>query len=266
MENGPMSFCRRNAFALVLGAVVAAVILGSVPLAFALESEGSDRADAAGSECAFKLGHVAIDCVGLDESEGVEEGEDVDGGAEEEAVAAQKRSEGDGSMIALGEPTQRAYRITNEGEEAYVRLASRMLAGEMDRSCCVAVWEEAQGRPEESPDEAEASADEAEQDEAADERSAWQHASDGFWYRPLPLAAGESIVVNVAVEIPFEDAWVEALSTGEGCAVEEALVVEAMQARHNAIDLSSEHPWTETPEKAQPEDAVAGEEESGVTP
>lgn len=260
MKNSARGLSRCNAVALILAVVLAAGVGGSTSFAFATGNERAEQSDAAARECAFMLGHVVISCVSLEvRGDSCEEPED--------AMRAQTDGEALASALTVGEPQKRAYRITNEGEEAYVRLASHTLFEDLDHVNRLGVREEASANEAKGSEEAETSSD--------DERAAagpsaekvfWQLASDGFWYRSASLAPDESIVVELLVEIPDEEAWLEALGTGEANIVEETLNVEAMQARHNAVDLASERPWGESLHEASPTDTAVSEEEGGEKP
>ena len=255
----------------VMSTVIAFALMGAAPLAFA-EGEGvgsdakvpaSEEDDEGSLDAAFRLGDVAMSC--LPQNEGADDG------------------------LAVGVPSTRTYLITNEGERAYVRLASELIFGELAHANESSVSELAVEEPD-TADPGDGDAEDGEEDEAlarlasstdasdSDEENAegaedapdpetvaWQLAEDGWWYRSEPLEAGESILVSVAVEIPFADEWVQALSTGEPSDVKESIRVEAVQARNMAIDLAAEEPWggltVEIPETVAPEDEVTGGDE-----
>lgn len=235
------------------------------------------KATEAADGSAFKLGRVSVECVDAEDPGDAEgRGEDVESiGAHDDAGAEGPDDEqddmpDDGDVIAvsgceltMGAPQERIYRISNQGEASYVRLASRTVSGELEHVNGLGVREEAaSGTDADGSDEDGAS--EVGSDAMSDERGAdgadgsgegpdapaqpdeaplWRLADDGYWYRAVPLAAGETITVRVSVEIPFEEEWVAALSSGEPSAVIEILDVEALQARNKTIDADSSDPW-----------------------
>lgn len=208
-------------------------------------------------EGAIKLGHVDVELISEDAEaqDGIEEG------------------------LAVGVPVARTYRIENTGEQAYVRLSSHTLFGNLDHCNSQGLVErpteevvggeatDADDERSESSDEPEAqdgaqemmsgegeeeagddeagSADPGDDDEDSQAGTAvpWVFSADGYWYRSVPLEAGQAITVDVLVGIPFEDRWVEALSTGEPSEVRETVAVSAIQARNIAIDLDGVDPW-----------------------
>lgn len=176
-----------------------------------------------------------------------------------------------GCRLAVGMPQERLYRITNTGEASYIRLATHTLLGDLDHNNGSAVVEESAmgegGATSEedaseggdAPEAKEAAASDGAESEggggndgsgesdgnggATDEEPLWRFAEDGFWYRCEPLEVDQSIVVRVTVEIPFEDDWIAALSTGSPSTVTESLRVDAVQARNVVIDPHSADPW-----------------------
>lgn len=209
----------------VLAMMLALMFLGAAPLAFATDeisaSEEStdgrgDNADAPMeseelAESAFTLGDVTITCT-----------------VQEMAAAGE-------SELALGQPVERTYLLTNEGELAYVRLASTLAYESLRQS----------------------------NELTESDRLAWRPGEDGWWYRNEPLAPGETLEVHVLALIPFTDAWVEALSTGAPSSIEESIRVEAVQARNMSVDLSANQPWGDLKIERPKEDASATVRESG---
>lgn len=209
----------------VLAVMLAFVFLGAAPLAFATDEIGTseesteargDNAEApaeseelAGS--AFTLGDVTITCT-VQEADAAGAGE-----------------------LALGQPVERTYLLTNEGEPAYVRLASALAYESLQQ-----------------PNELTES-----------DRLAWRPGEDGWWYRAEPLASGETSEVHVLALVPFTDAWVEALSTGTPSSIEESIRVEAVQARNMSVDLSAGRPWGDLKVERPKEDAPAAVREDG---
>ncbi len=220
-----------------------------------------------------------VDGVGIAEAQAQDEGADPD---ESKAPDDPGDAEGPdeflvGCRLAVGMPQERVYRITNKGEASYIRLATHTLLGDLDHNNGSAVVEESAmgegGATSEedaseggdAPGAKEAAAPDGSESEggggndgseggdesagndgsggAPEEELLWRFAEDGFWYRCAPLEVDQSIVVRVTVEIPFEDDWIAALSTGSPSTVTESLRVDAVQARNVAIDPHSADPW-----------------------
>lgn len=256
--------------------LVAFALMGAATQAFAEKSEQEPAsAQTASGQSALRLGHVVVECSDVageaHASEGSEEGEDATGfdtsspepgnddGLDEAAP--------EGCEMAVGVPCVRAYRITNCGEASHLRLASHTRSGELDHVNDLAVTEgdvedlrQSSSTDELLSDEtgvADASAASGSEDggtvvdeETVGNAGFWRLLDDGYWYRSEPLEVGESIVVYVSVEIPFEEAWVDALSTGAASAVTETIEVEALQVRNAVIDLDSADPWGLTADEA----------------
>lgn len=184
---------RRNAVCGAMAAVLAVALAGAVPAAFAEGASDAPFTSNAEAESAFRLGHVTIAY------------EEVDAPAE---------------PLDVGVPQARTYRIMNQGEMSYIRLASRTLSGELEHINDRAVTEAAN-----------------------EDDSLWHLADDGYWYRSVPLEIGETITVQVSVEIPFDETWLAALSTGSSAEVVETLDIQALQERNKDIDLASADPW-----------------------
>ncbi len=207
------------------GILFAVVLMSTATQAFAEKREGIPE------ETAFALGHVLVECV--------EEGESGNG-------------EDPGINLVVGEPQERRYRISNQGEASYIRLASRTVLGDLEHPNERAVVEEVVAddgtgkttlQVATSEEEGELGGDDGSVDEEEPSGVAWHLAADGSWYRPIPLEIGQSITVRVSVEVPFDEEWIAALNTGKASAVVEMLDVEALQARNKAIDLDSADPW-----------------------
>lgn len=195
-----------------IGAALAVALADTAPMAFA-EGDGLSAADDAAVESAFRLGHVTIAY------------EEVDAPAE---------------PLEVGVAQERSYRIVNQGEMSYVRLASRTLSGELEHINDRAVTEAAS--------------------EDAESGALWCLADDGYWYRSVPLEVGETITVQVSVEIPFEESWMAALSTGTPTEVVETFDIQALQMRNKVIDLESADPWGADGMDAQPDSEAASVE------
>lgn len=224
-----------------MSAIVAFALVGAAPLAFAEGEDvtaeddlevpgnagGSEAADEEGGESiesALRLGSVELSCV------------------------PQCEDDGNAGELAMGVPVERTYVITNEGELAYVRLASSLAFGALVHANELGVTETAA----ESPDVQDEEADEDSDGESA--LPTWHLAEDGWWYRSEPLAAGESIEVSVVADIPFTDEWVRALKTGSTSRVEENVHIEAVQVRNTVIDLGAARPWGDLEVEALPGD------------
>lgn len=241
---------------------------------------GGDRDEGTLMAGALRLGHVSVECVDLsagvivpgDGEDGAGEAGSDDGNDEgvvqARADEADADGEGDpegsggdegsaeppstmkGCELALGVPQQRMFRITNQGEAAYVRLSVHTLYGELDHNNGSSLEEldtmeggaADPGEDDESPGEAELAADEESGEEGAED-SLWFFAEDGYWYRAEPLEPEQTIVVRMEVEIPLNDEWRTALNTGAPSMVEEGIDVDAMQARNVAIDAQGSDPW-----------------------
>ena len=260
---------RRSAVCAAMAVVLAFAFTGTTPMAFAEEEgapeagedalEGAPEEDASESiESAFTLGDVTITCA-----------------PQEGASAA--------GTLAVGERADHAYLVTNEGMPAYVRLSSSLVCGDLVQPSELGVTDTVVEKPNagdaEGAEGAEAAAsvravlasdadadeeggDPAEGDDEGESAvPVWRLAEDGWWYRNLPLAAGEVIEVHVAVEIPFNDAWVQALSTGAPTAIEESMSMGAVQARNMTIDLEAERPWGSLGSEA-PDEEDSDEESS----
>lgn len=212
--------------ATALAAVLAFALISAVPLAFAEEDpsevaveapdddgEGeSNGEDSVALASTFRLGDVRLSVVAQD---------------------------ADAAGLALGAPVERTYVVTNEGERAYVRLSSMVSYGDLAQPSRLGVRDEPLRESGEELDEP--SAD----DEAASsaEVSVWYLGDGDRWYRNEPLERGERIVVHVVVEVPRDDVWREALTTGAPSGIDEVVRVEAVQARNMKVNADAEHPW-----------------------
>lgn len=218
----------QSAAGMALAVALSCSLAGSTSVAFAEDEEmpGAEtpeedvtaapedgRDELAGS--AFKLGDVKLSVKAVDE---------------------------DAPELAMGVPVERTYIVTNEGERAYVRLASMLTFGDLVRTNDLGVTDTAIVEPDES----------AEDKTEPAVASPWCLADDGWWYRGAPLEPGERIVVHVLIEIPKNDVWREALITGEPSNIEEVVHVDAVQARNMSIDVDDERPWGDLKVEAAP--------------
>lgn len=234
--------------AAAVSTALACAIAGTVPVAFAQDDDANgsnDYNDVESAESAFRLGHVAIECSDIEAASRERGTEDAGGDAEEAPDQSELDQTPQGCELAVGEPVECAYCIVNQGEEAYIRLASHTVLGELEHVNRIAVIEgdssgassEAGGSAEEQDGEASSTV------LSGDRKVGWHLAKDGYWYRSVPLGAHESIIVRVSVEIPFERDWTAALRTGQPSMVEETISVDALQSRNKTVDLSAKDPW-----------------------
>lgn len=239
----------RVAAGTALAAVLAFALMGTVPLAFAEEEDDGPEVGVEVPEEGFA--HIEDDTTQLTSAFRL--------GDVRLSVIAQ---DAEAAALALGTPVERTYLITNEGELAYVRLASSLVHGDFVHPNEGNVYDGELGTLQPEEDGIDEGPDVSET--VIDENAVihwWHLAKDGWWYRNEPLAPGESIAVRVLMELPLEDAWVDAFKTGAPSSVEETMSVEAVQARNMSIDPTAEHPWgdleVEIPEPEAPEGGEA---------
>lgn len=138
------------------------------------------------------------------------------GRAETGEVAFSIETSGEESgRIELGETYDRAYAITNEGSDCYVRLTAQVKMEELEATLV--------------------------QDGGANED--WVLGDDEMWYYTKPLGPGETVTFNGKLYFPVLTDWMKDLTIGGDHRIKEVVTGHAVQAANMPVDFTAGAPW-----------------------